>query len=217
MPPEGARLLAAALAEVRPAEARDAARPGARLARQPGAAGTPGRGARRAGSRNRRRRTWADALVGGLRRLPARPQGSRSVTSGASPPSWQASPRRWTTPISGPGDRVPEPLAAAGAQVGGRRPWLRRGATATARTGNWLWAVLVGATLLVMEFILFAALVPTAWSERVRDTELAWLQEGLGPSDHGERRRRARRALVRDALRLAGAGRDQLPHHPAER
>ena len=32
-----------------------------------------------------------------------------------------------------------------------------------------------------MEFILLAASVPTCWSERVRDTELAWLQDGLGP------------------------------------
>jgi hypothetical protein len=55
------------------------------------------------------------------------------------------------------------------------------GSYGAARTGNWLWALLVGATLLLMEFILLAALVPTAWSERVRDTELAWLQEGLGP------------------------------------
>ena len=56
------------------------------------------------------------------------------------------------------------------------------GSYGTARTGNWLWALLVGATLLLMEFILLAALVPTAWSERVRDTEFAWLQEGLGPT-----------------------------------
>lgn len=48
-----------------------------------------------------------------------------------------------------------------------------------AHTGNWLWALLVGAILLVMEFVLFAALVPASWSERVRDTELAWLKEGL--------------------------------------
>jgi uncharacterized membrane protein len=54
------------------------------------------------------------------------------------------------------------------------------GSYGTARTGNWLWALLVGATLLLMEFILLAALVPTAWSERVRDTELAWLHAGLG-------------------------------------
>ncbi len=51
-----------------------------------------------------------------------------------------------------------------------------------ARAGTWLWALLVGAILLVMELILFVALVPTAWSERVRATELAWLHEGLGPS-----------------------------------
>jgi hypothetical protein len=55
------------------------------------------------------------------------------------------------------------------------------GSYGAARTGTWLWAVLVGAVLLVMKFILFAALVPTAWSERVRDTERAWLQDGLGP------------------------------------
>jgi hypothetical protein len=54
------------------------------------------------------------------------------------------------------------------------------GVYSEARTGNWLWALLVGAILLVMEFILFAALVPASWSERVRDTELTWLQEGLG-------------------------------------
>jgi hypothetical protein len=54
------------------------------------------------------------------------------------------------------------------------------GTYSEARAGNWLWAVLVGAILLVMEFILFAALVPASWSDRVRNTELAWLQEGLG-------------------------------------
>jgi hypothetical protein len=54
------------------------------------------------------------------------------------------------------------------------------GTYSTARTGNWLWALLGGATLFVMEFILLAALVPAAWSERVRVPELAWLQEGLG-------------------------------------
>lgn len=54
------------------------------------------------------------------------------------------------------------------------------GAYSEARTGNWLWTLLVGAILLTMEFILFAALVPASWSEQVRDTELPWLQKGLG-------------------------------------
>jgi len=54
------------------------------------------------------------------------------------------------------------------------------GAYSEARTGNWLWALLVGAILLAMEFVLFAALVPASWSEMVRDTELSWLHEGLG-------------------------------------
>jgi hypothetical protein len=39
------------------------------------------------------------------------------------------------------------------------------GAYSEARTGNWLSALLVGAILLVMEFVLFAALVPASWSE----------------------------------------------------
>jgi len=56
------------------------------------------------------------------------------------------------------------------------------GTYSEARTGNWLWAVLVGGILLVMEFILFAALVPASWSEQVRETERGWLQQGLGPS-----------------------------------
>ena len=54
------------------------------------------------------------------------------------------------------------------------------GAYSEARTGNWLWALLVGAILLAMEFILFAALVPASWSEQVRNTEHTWLHEGLG-------------------------------------
>ena len=56
------------------------------------------------------------------------------------------------------------------------------GTYSEARTGNWLWTLLAGAILLVMELILFAALVPATWSERVRDTERAWLHQGLGPS-----------------------------------
>jgi hypothetical protein len=54
------------------------------------------------------------------------------------------------------------------------------GAYSEARAGNWLWALLVGTILLVMEFILFAALVLASWSEQVRDTEVAWLHERLG-------------------------------------
>jgi hypothetical protein len=54
------------------------------------------------------------------------------------------------------------------------------GAYSEARTGIGLWALLVGAILLAMELILFAALVPAAWSQQVRATELAWLHEGLG-------------------------------------
>lgn len=55
------------------------------------------------------------------------------------------------------------------------------GTYSEARTGNWLWTLLAGAILLVMELILFAALVPATWSQQVRDTERAWLHQGLGP------------------------------------
>jgi hypothetical protein len=59
-----------------------------------------------------------------------------------------------------------------------------------ARSGNWLWALLVGAVLLLMELILLAALIPSEWSERVQATELEWLQEVLGPD-------RTRRVVAR--------------------
>ncbi len=49
-----------------------------------------------------------------------------------------------------------------------------------ARAGNWLWALVVGAILLLMELVLLAALIPSTWSQRVQATERAWLQEGLG-------------------------------------
>ena len=81
------------------------------------------------------------------------------------------------------------------------------GSYGTARSGNWLWAVLVGATLLAMEFVLSASLVPTAWSERVRGNELAWLQEGLGT--------RTATAVVQRAEQVRDhhdQARDQQPH-----
>jgi hypothetical protein len=49
-----------------------------------------------------------------------------------------------------------------------------------ARRGNWLWTLLTGALLVVMELVLLAALVPESWSETVRATERAWLEQGLG-------------------------------------
>jgi hypothetical protein len=45
---------------------------------------------------------------------------------------------------------------------------------------DWLWGTTVAVTLLVMEFILLSALVPTAWSNRVRDLEDQWLRETMG-------------------------------------
>jgi hypothetical protein len=53
------------------------------------------------------------------------------------------------------------------------------GSRSEARTGNWLWTLLVGGILLVMEFVLFAALIPTDWSEHVRSKEQVWLRTGL--------------------------------------
>jgi len=40
--------------------------------------------------------------------------------------------------------------------------------------------VTVATTLIVMEFILLSALVPTDWSNRVRDRENQWLRETMG-------------------------------------
>lgn len=46
---------------------------------------------------------------------------------------------------------------------------------------SWLWGLTVAVILFVMEFILLSALVPTAWSEQVRDQETAWMRRALGP------------------------------------
>jgi hypothetical protein len=54
------------------------------------------------------------------------------------------------------------------------------GESGEARRGNWLWTLLTGALLVVMELVLLAALVPASWSETVRATERAWLEQGLG-------------------------------------
>jgi hypothetical protein len=45
---------------------------------------------------------------------------------------------------------------------------------------HWLRDTTVAITLIVMEFILLSALVPTAWSNRVRDLEQRWLYETMG-------------------------------------
>jgi hypothetical protein len=54
------------------------------------------------------------------------------------------------------------------------------GESGEARRGNWLWTLLTGALLVVMELVLLAALVPASWSETVRATEHTWLEQGLG-------------------------------------
>jgi hypothetical protein len=50
-----------------------------------------------------------------------------------------------------------------------------------ARSG-WLWGLTVAVILFVMEFILLSALVPTEWSNRIRDQEIRWISEGMGVS-----------------------------------
>jgi hypothetical protein len=45
---------------------------------------------------------------------------------------------------------------------------------------DWLWGTTVAVTLVVMEFILLSALVPTEWSNRVRDLEDRWLKDAMG-------------------------------------
>jgi hypothetical protein len=65
-------------------------------------------------------------------------------------------------------------------------------APAEARRGQGIWALLVGAVLLGMELVVLAALVPVSWSERVRETEAAWLRAGLGEATAGAVRASAR-------------------------
>ncbi len=47
--------------------------------------------------------------------------------------------------------------------------------------GVWLWTIASGLILFVMEFILFAALVPTDWARQVSSRELASLVATVGP------------------------------------
>ncbi|WP_295581464.1 DUF4400 domain-containing protein [uncultured Lamprocystis sp.] len=47
--------------------------------------------------------------------------------------------------------------------------------------GVWLWTIASGLILFVMEFILFAALVPTDWARQVSARELASLVDTVGP------------------------------------
>ena len=53
---------------------------------------------------------------------------------------------------------------------------------ARAGEGSRLWRLVAGTLLLVMEFVLFAALVPTDWQAEVRATELAALAATLSPA-----------------------------------
>jgi hypothetical protein len=59
------------------------------------------------------------------------------------------------------------------------------GHTPEARTGSWAFTLVTGSILFLMEFIFFAALVPTDWSADVRATERAWMQDELGPETTG--------------------------------
>lgn len=47
--------------------------------------------------------------------------------------------------------------------------------------GVWLWTLVGGLTLFLMEFILFAALIPTDWARTVSQRELTSLVDTLGP------------------------------------
>jgi hypothetical protein len=46
--------------------------------------------------------------------------------------------------------------------------------------GVWLWAIFSTITLFVLEFIFFAALIPSAWSERAIELERGWLMQAQG-------------------------------------
>ena len=96
--------------------------------------------------------------------------------------------------------------------------------------GIWLWTLAAGLLLFVMEFILFAALVPTDWARQVSARELASLVDTVGPAqadlilDRAVRWYRA--CCVRTGLeawsyhvlvpdhRMAGAGLEKLADSP---
>jgi hypothetical protein len=48
------------------------------------------------------------------------------------------------------------------------------------RKGIWLWAIFSAVTLFFVEFILFAAFIPTHWARQVSETETRWLVEQQG-------------------------------------
>lgn len=52
-------------------------------------------------------------------------------------------------------------------------------------SSDWLWGTTVAVILLVMELILLSALVPTDWSNRVREMEDRWLREAMGAEHAG--------------------------------
>ncbi|WP_295445160.1 DUF4400 domain-containing protein [uncultured Thiodictyon sp.] len=47
--------------------------------------------------------------------------------------------------------------------------------------GVWLWTIAAGLILFIMEFLLFAAMVPSDWERRVNQEELAALVQAVGP------------------------------------
>ena len=48
------------------------------------------------------------------------------------------------------------------------------------RKGIWLWTIFSAVTLFFLEFILFAAFIPTNWARQVSETETRWLVEQQG-------------------------------------
>ena len=50
------------------------------------------------------------------------------------------------------------------------------------RKGLWLWTLFSTVTLFFLEFILFAAFIPSDWARQVSATETRWLVETQGPA-----------------------------------
>ena len=96
--------------------------------------------------------------------------------------------------------------------------------------GIWLWTLAAGLLLFLMEFILFAALVPTDWAREVSAKELVSLVDAVGPTQAdailGRAVRWYRGCFVRTGLEswsyrllvpdrpMAGAGLERLADSP---
>ena len=75
---------------------------------------------------------------------------------------------------------VPGAPAATDART--QRPMATDDTAGQDSKGIWLWTLFSTVTLFFLEFILFAAFIPSDWARQVSETETRWLVETQGPA-----------------------------------